>query len=274
LTRPLVAVVVALLTEQIVMQPINRVRRLLQSASHYQFVTEWQVRATLGEVTCILADPVRLTLWWPAVYLDSRELEPGDAVGIGRTFQLVTKGWLPYTLRWRLTVTSVEASSLRLVADGDFDGTGEWTLEESDANVRIRYEWRVVARKPLLRFLSPILRRLFIRNHHWAMQRGEESLQLELARRRYPAAASACLPAPPAATPSSVIAWLFELGSPRRRTEPVESCSAMFTAKRLLAALHMAVHRHESAFGVLETDVQKRIQPSAATTRSPTSRVP
>ena len=47
-----------------------------------------------------------------------------------------------------------------------------------------------------------------------------------------------------------------------------------FTAKRLLAALHMAVQRHESAFGVLETDVQKRIQPSAATTRSPTSRVP
>ena len=35
-----------------------------------------------------------------------------------------------------------------------------------------------------------------------------------------------------------------------------------FTAKRLLGALHMAVHRHESAFGVLETDVQKRVLPS------------
>jgi len=32
-----------------------------------------------------------------------------------------------------------------------------------------------------------------------------------------------------------------------------------FTAKRLLAALHMAVQRHETAFGVLETDVQKRV---------------
>jgi hypothetical protein len=31
-----------------------------------------------------------------------------------------------------------------------------------------------------------------------------------------------------------------------------------FTAKRLLAALQMAVHRHESAFGVLETDIRKR----------------
>ncbi len=35
-----------------------------------------------------------------------------------------------------------------------------------------------------------------------------------------------------------------------------------FTAKRLLAALHMSVQRHEQAFGILETDVQKRLQPS------------
>lgn len=35
-----------------------------------------------------------------------------------------------------------------------------------------------------------------------------------------------------------------------------------YTAKRLLAALHMAVQRHEAAFGVLETDVQKRVLPA------------
>lgn len=34
-----------------------------------------------------------------------------------------------------------------------------------------------------------------------------------------------------------------------------------YTAKRMLAALHMTVQRHESAFGVLETDVQKRVTP-------------
>jgi len=36
-----------------------------------------------------------------------------------------------------------------------------------------------------------------------------------------------------------------------------------FTAKRMLAALQMSVQRHEAAFGVLETDIQKRVQPSA-----------
>jgi len=34
-----------------------------------------------------------------------------------------------------------------------------------------------------------------------------------------------------------------------------------FTAKRLLGALQMSVQRHEAAFGVLETDVRKRVQP-------------
>lgn len=38
-----------------------------------------------------------------------------------------------------------------------------------------------------------------------------------------------------------------------------------YTAKRLLAALSMSVQRHEAAFGVLETDVRKRVQaPQAA----------
>jgi hypothetical protein len=49
--------------------------------------------------------------------------------------------------------------------------------------------------------------------------------------------------------------------------EPIEISQRLivnfFTAKRLLAALHMAVQRHEAAFGVLETDVQKRVVPAA-----------
>ncbi|MCP4190619.1 MAG: DUF3467 domain-containing protein [Planctomycetaceae bacterium] len=36
-----------------------------------------------------------------------------------------------------------------------------------------------------------------------------------------------------------------------------------YTAKRLLAALSMSVQRHEAAFGVLETDVRKRVQAPA-----------
>jgi hypothetical protein len=36
-----------------------------------------------------------------------------------------------------------------------------------------------------------------------------------------------------------------------------------YTAKRLLSALAMTIQRHEAAFGVLETNIQKRITPTA-----------
>ncbi len=46
-------------------------------------------------------------------------------------------------------------------------------------------------------------------------------------------------------------------------TEPVRVTQRIvtnyFTAKRMLHALHLSVQRHEQAFGVLETDVQKRV---------------
>ena len=53
-------------------------------------------------------------------------------------------------------------------------------------------------------------------------------------------------------------------------TEPVSVSQRIvtnyFTAKRMLHALQLSVARHEQAFGVLETDVQKRVvgKPPAA----------
>jgi len=54
------------------------------------------------------------------------------------------------------------------------------------------------------------------------------------------------------------------MGTP---TEPIAISERVvlnfYTAKRLLVALSMSIQRHEQAFGVLETDVQKRVVPSA-----------
>lgn len=38
-----------------------------------------------------------------------------------------------------------------------------------------------------------------------------------------------------------------------------------YTAKRMLSALSMALQRHEQAFGVLETDIRKRVKTTATT---------
>jgi hypothetical protein len=51
-------------------------------------------------------------------------------------------------------------------------------------------------------------------------------------------------------------------------SEPIEVSERIvmnyYTAKRMLSALSMSVQRHEAAFGVLETDVQKRVMPGVA----------
>lgn len=187
------------------------VGRRLRDAAHYHFVTEWHARATPDEVIRILADPLRLPEWWPAVYLHTQVLAVGDDDGVGQEVLLVTKGWLPYTLRWRLRVASKQNASVLIVADGDLVGSGRWTLAQAEDRICVRYEWMVAARKPSLRYLSPILRQVFILNHIWAMQRGEESLMLELERRRPPGESRYSVPPPPPATPRHAGAWLLHL---------------------------------------------------------------
>ena len=45
-----------------------------------------------------------------------------------------------------------------------------------------------------------------------------------------------------------------------------------YTAKRMLTALQMSLQRHAAAFGVLETDVQKRVMPGAMRPAAPPAR--
>ena len=169
------------------------------TSNDYVFVTRWRVEGTCGEVADILGDPLSLPDWWPSVYLDVRQLEPPDARGLGRRVALITKGWLPYRLRWEFQVVdSRYPHGFTIVATGDFDGRGVWSFAQDGAVVDVTYDWRLRAEKPLLRALSFLLKPLFEGNHRWAMAQGERSLTLELLRRRAMSAeARAALPAPP-----------------------------------------------------------------------------
>jgi hypothetical protein len=175
----------------------------MASSNEYVFVTRWRVEASIEEVSEILQNGVDLPRWWPSVYLDARELQPGNAAGAGRVIGLFTKGWLPYTLRWSFRVTeSRYPRGFSVEAWGDFVGRGDWTFEQDGAYANVVYDWRVRADKPLLRylsFISFIFKPIFAANHRWAMVRGEESLKLELARRhaRTPAERAAVPPPPP-----------------------------------------------------------------------------
>jgi hypothetical protein len=160
------------------------------AANEYHFVTHWRVQASVERVMDVLSDATDLPRWWPSVYLDVREIEAGNASGIGKRVALHTKGWLPYTLRWQFVVTDVSQTGFALRASGDFDGRGVWAFAADGEYTNITYDWHIAANKPLLKRLSPLLKPVFARNHEWAMRQGELSLNRELARLRVSAAHS------------------------------------------------------------------------------------
>lgn len=174
------------------------------SSNEYSFTTRWRVQSTVEEVSDILGNAPDLMRWWPSVYLDVRQLEPGDERGIGRVIDLYTKGWLPYTLRWQFRVTqSRYPYGFVLEAWGDFVGRGVWTFAPDGDWVTITYDWNIAADKPLLKSLSFLMKPIFAANHHWAMRMGEQSLQRELARRHAttPQARALVPPPPPPTSP-------------------------------------------------------------------------
>ncbi len=176
------------------------------ASKDYHFITHWHVLGRVKEVTDIIGDSEALVRWWPSVYLNVEELEPGDVDGIGKVIRLDTKGWLPYTLRWQFRISAISADGFSLVAYGDFEGRGIWTFKQNGPWTDVTYDWKISAEKPLLRDFSFIMKPIFSANHHWAMARGEESLKLELARRRATTKEERShIPAPPAATSSSPI---------------------------------------------------------------------
>ena len=181
------------------------------ATNSYHFITHWRVQSTLQEVNAILSDATDLPRWWPAVYLDVKVLEPGEASGLGRVVSLFTKGWLPYTLRWQFKVTEVNGlNRFRLDAVGDFVGRGIWTFEQDGDFVNITYDWKIDAEKGLLKTFSFIMKPISSMNHLWAMRKGEESLQLELQRRHaLTPEARAKVPPPPQAT----FKWSIRNGS-------------------------------------------------------------
>jgi hypothetical protein len=181
------------------------------ASNDYHFITRWRVQSSLEEISEIIGDGPGLVRWWPSVYLDVKQIQPGDERGVGRVISLYTKGWLPYTLRWQFRVVEDRyPHGFTLQAWGDFVGRGIWTFEQDGPWVDITYDWKIQADKPLLRYFSFLIKPVFSANHHWAMRKGEESLNLELARRKARTSGElALIPAPPAPTTTSPVPLLL-----------------------------------------------------------------
>lgn len=155
------------------------------ASNNYQFLTRWLAPGAPAEIYDVLIRGVEFVRWWPEVYLEVHETDHGGKHGLGKAAQLLTKGKLPYKLRWSMRITETDYPfGFSLDASGDFVGRGVWRFTPAGDETEITFDWRLRAEKPLLRYLSFLLKPAFAANHRWAMSCGEAGLNRELQRLR------------------------------------------------------------------------------------------
>jgi uncharacterized protein YndB with AHSA1/START domain len=144
-------------------------------ASEYVFIDEWDVSAPQEAVFDALADARTYPEWWRPVYIVVESDGPPEP---GRVSRQEFKGRLPYHLKTSSTIVSLDRPhGFEVSVVGDLTGKGVWTLTPADGRVHIRFDWRVIADRPLLRVLTPLLRPLFRWNHNWSIKRATEGLE-------------------------------------------------------------------------------------------------
>jgi quercetin dioxygenase-like cupin family protein/uncharacterized protein YndB with AHSA1/START domain len=160
--------------------PVRVQKRIAQLLLHmasreYVFVDEWDVAASPEATFGAIADARTYPAWWRPVYL---HVDAEGPVAKGQVSTQRFKGRLPYQLKTRSRIVELEPP--RVVAaevEGDLSGYGRWTLTPTASGTHVRFDWRVYADRPLLRFLTPVLRPAFRWNHNWAIARAIEGLE-------------------------------------------------------------------------------------------------
>lgn len=159
-------------------------------ARDYWLRTSWRIPAELPEVLGIIAEPADLPRWCPWVFREVEVRRRPTAGLVGTEVRLLTRGWLPYTLRFDACIDEAGWHPPHLVVRtrGDFDGRGVFRCrppaETGDGRLEVSLDWRVRVNKPVLARLSWLLWPVFARNHAWTMARGYQGLVAELERRR------------------------------------------------------------------------------------------
>jgi uncharacterized protein YndB with AHSA1/START domain len=150
-------------------------------AAEYRFVDRWIVPHPIESVFDLVGDPLAYPEWWSDVFISAE----GDAgpPRVGNRTTVVARGFLPYRLRFSLETTAVEPPTrIRSRLVGDFEGSGEWRLQQDGEATVAELDWRPIVNKTGVRQLTPVLRPLFRANHNWTMRRGQQRILERLER--------------------------------------------------------------------------------------------
>jgi Polyketide cyclase / dehydrase and lipid transport len=152
-------------------------------ANAYHFEDHWYVPFTIEQVWDVLARPEDYPRWWRGVYLSAKRLDAD-----GKRVAVVARGLLPYKLRF--TIESLKQEKPRLIefrATGDFvTDVSRWILAPHTGGAAVTLEWNPRVEKPMVKFLSPVLKPVFRWNHEWTMRRGERQIAEYLRSRTSP----------------------------------------------------------------------------------------
>jgi hypothetical protein len=153
-------------------------------AHHYYFREDWHIAAALPEVWWAISRVKTYTEWWKPVYQLAEPLDGDGEPRVGGRTELVARGFLPYTLRFRTETIALDPPQrIEFSASGDFVGRGCWTLRAEANGTVATLEWEPIVEKPGVKQLSFLLKPLFKWNHRWTMKWGERGLRIYLAGR-------------------------------------------------------------------------------------------
>lgn len=137
----------------------------------YRFTAQWSLRADVPAVYAAILDLTSYPLWWP----DIRSVERID----DDTAEMVCRAVLPYAIRFRMhrAVQDERGGRVRVDLSGDVEGPLHGVLTAAPSGTRLVIAQQVVANKPLLRALAPVVRPLLRANHTAMMRRGQRGLR-------------------------------------------------------------------------------------------------
>ena len=148
----------------------------------YHFYSENAIKASIQKVWGLLEDAEK----WPEWSKGFKKIEilgPEPKLKTGSKPACEVKGSLPYSLRFNLEVTSTDPpNSMEYNATGHLQGTGKWTLEETDGITLVKYWWDVGMTNWFFNFLSKIsfIKAMMERNHDRVMDEAHEILKSKL----------------------------------------------------------------------------------------------
>lgn len=154
------------------------------AVTRFDLVTQWRLDAPVADVWEALIRVENWPQWWKAV-AGIEVIAPGGVDGVGTVRRITWRTALPYTLAFEMRTTRIEKPHvIEGRASGELDGTGRWTLSADGAGTLARYDWQVDVTKRWMRALAPLLRPVFVWNHHVVMGWGEDGLRGKLSAGR------------------------------------------------------------------------------------------